>query len=109
MIGCKPQGPMTVLSGLIVDTARVEGEMILDLRHRFNWCLIGPHRVEGTIPASRNVVVGSVALVGAIRRVFATRKRGHIDIPTGDILNGRIGRLAKRQRITRVGDSLSTD
>jgi hypothetical protein len=30
--------------------------------------------------------------------VFATRERGHIDIPTGDILNGRVGGLAKRHR-----------
>ncbi len=39
----------------------------------------------------------SVALVGAIRRVFATHERGHIDIPTGDILNGRIGRIRPSQ------------
>jgi hypothetical protein len=35
--------------------------------------------------------------------VFATHERGHIDIPTGDILNGRIGRLAKRQRSINFG------
>src|SRR6202011_1640506 len=61
------------------------------------------------LPASRNAVVGSVALVGAIRGVIAARERGHIDIPTGDILNGRIGGLAKRQRIAWVGDHLSAD
>src|ERR1700680_5073504 len=109
MIGRKPQGPITVLSGLVVDTVRVEGETILDLRHRFKWGLISPHRVQGAIPACRNAVIGSVALVGAIRRVFATRERGHIDIPTGDILNGRIGGFAKRQRIASVGDNLSAD
>src|SRR6266853_5530204 len=109
MIGRKPQGPITVLSGLVVDTVRVEGETILDLRHRFKWGLISPHRVQGAIPACRNAVVGSVALVGAIRRVFATRERCHIDIPTGDILNGRIGGLAKRQRIACVGDYPSAD
>jgi hypothetical protein len=32
-----------------------------------------------------------------------------IDIATGDILNGRIERLAKRQRRARAGDNLSTD
>src|SRR5258708_18102967 len=73
-----------------VDTVRIEGDVILDLRHRFKWGLISPHRIDGTIPASRTAVVGSVALVGAIRRVLATRERGHIDIPTVDILNGRI-------------------
>src|ERR1700737_4234937 len=82
----------------LVDTVRVEGDVILDLRHRFKWGLISPHRIEGTIPASRKAVVGSVALVGAIGRVFATCERGHIDIPTGDIVNGRIGGLAKRTR-----------
>ena len=41
--------------------------------------------------------------------MFATRERGHIDIPTGDILNGRIGGLAKRQRIAGVGYNLSAD
>src|ERR1700688_1706180 len=93
----------------LVDTVRVEGDVILDLRHRFKWRLIRPHRVERTIPASRNAVVGSVALVGAIRGVFATRERGHIDIPTGDVLNGRIGGLAKRQRSAGVGDDLAAD
>jgi hypothetical protein len=41
--------------------------------------------------------------------VFAARERGHIDIPTGDILNGRIGRFAKRQRIAGVDDNFSAD
>src|SRR5260221_8094534 len=93
----------------LVDTVRVEGDVILDPRHRFKWGLVGPHRIERAIPASRNAVIGSVALVGAIRRVFATRQRGHIDIPTGDVLNGRIGGLAKRQRIAGVCDHLSVD
>src|ERR1700688_928898 len=93
----------------LVDTVRVEGDVILDLRHRFKWRLIRPHRVERTIPASRNAVVGSVALVGTIRGVFTTRERGHIDITTGDILNRRIGRLAKRQRIQGIGDNFSAD
>src|SRR5258708_9656395 len=92
-----------------VDTVRVEGDVVLDPRHRFDRGLISPHRIERTIAASRNAVVGSVALVGAIRGVFATRERGHIDIPTGDILNWRIGRLAKRQRIACVGDNFSAD
>jgi transposase-like protein len=39
--------------------------------------------------------------------VFAPRERGHIDIPTWDILNGRIRRLAKCQRVARVGDNFS--
>src|SRR5260370_12980478 len=90
-------------------TVRVEGAVILDLRHRVEWGLISPHRIERTIPARRNVVVGSVALVGAIRRMFATRERGHIDIPTRDILNRRIGGLAKSQRIAGVGDNPATD
>src|SRR6267142_1789327 len=80
-------------------TVRIEGNVILDLCHRIKWGLVSPHRIERAIPASRNAVVGSVALVGTIRRVVAARESGHIDIPTGDILNGRIGRLAKRQRI----------
>jgi hypothetical protein len=41
--------------------------------------------------------------------MFATRERGHIDIPTRDILNGRIGGLAKSQRIAGVGDNLAGD
>src|SRR5882757_1144706 len=93
----------------LVNTVRVEGDVILYLRHRFKWRLISPHCIDGTIPSSRNAVVGSVALVGTIRRVFATHERGHIDIPTGDILDGRIGGLAKRQRIAGVGDNLSAD
>src|ERR1700719_3639654 len=93
----------------LVDTVGVERDVILDLRHRFEWGLISPHRIARAIPASRNAVVGSVALVGAIRRVLATRERGHIDIPTGDILNGRIGGLANRQRSAGVGDNLSAD
>jgi hypothetical protein len=48
----------------LVDTVRVEGDVILDLRHRFKWTLIGPHRIDGTISTSRNAVVGSAALVG---------------------------------------------
>src|ERR1700736_2639807 len=68
----------------LVDTVRVEGDVILDLRHRFKWGLIGPHRIEGAIPTGRNAVVGSVALVGTIRLVFATRERGHVDVPTWD-------------------------
>jgi hypothetical protein len=47
--------------------------------------------------------------VGAIRDVFAARERGHIDIATGNVLNGRIGRLAKRQCIACVGDHFSAD
>src|SRR5258707_11456825 len=105
----QPQGPITLLSGFVVDTVRVEGDMILDLCHRFKWGLISPHRIERELPASRNAVVGSVALVRAIRRVFATRERCHIDIPTRDILDGRIGCLTKRQRIVGVGDNLSAD
>jgi hypothetical protein len=41
--------------------------------------------------------------------MFATRERGHIDIPTRDILNGRIGGLAKSQRIAGVGDNPAAD
>src|SRR5216684_1559448 len=93
----------------LVDTVWIEGNVILDLRHRIKWGLVSPHRIEPAIPASRNAVVGSVALVGTIRRVFAARESGHIDIPTGYILNGRIRRLAKRQRIARVGNQLSAD
>src|SRR5712664_1489498 len=93
----------------LVDTVRVEGDVILDLRHRFKRCLVSPHRIDGAIPAGRNAVVGSVALVRAIRRVLAARERGHIDIPTGDILNGRIGRLTKRQRIACIGDNFFAD
>ena len=29
----------------LVDPVRVEGDIILDLRHRFKWSLISPHRV----------------------------------------------------------------
>src|SRR5258707_13378204 len=79
----------------LVDTVGVEGEVILDPRHRFKRGLIRPHRIERTITANGNAVIRSVALVGAIRGVFAARERGHIDIPTRDILNGRIGGLAK--------------
>src|SRR6202035_4510938 len=52
----------------LVDTVRVESDVILDLRHRFERGLIGPHRIEGALAASRDAVVGSVTLVGAIRR-----------------------------------------
>jgi hypothetical protein len=41
------------------------------------------------------------ANAASVARAFETsrrRERGHIDIPTGDILNGRIGGLAKRHR-----------
>src|SRR6202035_2311334 len=50
----------------LVDTVRVERDVVLDLRHRFERGLIGPHRIEGAIPAGRNAEIGSVALVGAI-------------------------------------------
>src|SRR6266851_1920430 len=93
----------------LVDAIRVKRDVILDLRHRFKRGLISPHRVARTITAGWNAVVGSVALVGAVRGVFAACERGHIDIPAGDILNGRIGRLAKRQRLACVGDNLAAD
>src|ERR1700687_1311817 len=64
----------------LVDAVRVEGEVILDLRHRIKGSLITPHRIDGTIPAGRNAGAGSVALVGEIRRVLATRARGHLDV-----------------------------
>src|ERR1700733_4872124 len=67
-----------------IDTVRVEGDVILDRRHRFKWGLISPHRIGGTIPANRNAVVGRVALVWAIGRVFASHEQRHVDIPTGD-------------------------
>src|ERR1700722_2497659 len=92
-----------------IDTVRVEGDVILDLRHRFKWGLISPHRIDGTIPANRYAVVGRVALVGAIGRMFASRERRHIHIPMGDILNCRIGGLAKCQRAPGVGDDLSAN
>jgi hypothetical protein len=59
------------LSSDFVDAVRVEGDVFLDLRHRFERGFISPHRVYGAIPASWDAVVGSVALVGAIGRVFA--------------------------------------
>src|SRR4029077_20290822 len=65
--------------------------------------------IEGAISASRNAVIGSVTLVGAIRRVLAAYERGHIDIPTRDILNDRGGGFAKCQRIACVGDDLSAN
>src|SRR5690348_13077491 len=93
----------------LVDAVRVESDVILDLRHRFKWSLVSPRRIDGAISAGGNAVVGSVAFVGAIRLVFAARQGSHINIPTWNILNGGIGRLAKRQRIARVGDNLSAD
>src|SRR5260370_11840352 len=77
-----------------VDTVRIEGDVILDLRHRFKWGLISPHRIDVTIPASRTAVVESVALEAAIRRVFATPDPAHIHIPTTAILNRRLVPLA---------------
>src|ERR1700751_3430261 len=99
--------PWSRRSTYLVDPVRVEGDVILDLRHRFKWILISPHRIARTIAAGGNVVVGSVALVGTVRCVFAAREPGHIDIPTRDVLNGRIGGFAQRQRMARVGDDLS--
>src|SRR5260370_4012137 len=93
----------------LVDTVRVKGDVILDLHHRFKRGLIRPHCVAGTITARRNAVVGSVALVGAVRGVFAARERGHIDVPAADVLNGRIGRLAQCQRVACVCDNFSAD
>jgi len=92
-----------------VDPVRIESDIFLDLFHRFKRGLISPHRIDRAVPASRNAVVGRLAFVWAEGRVFAPRERRHIDILAGDILNGRIGGLAKRQGIACVGDNLSAD
>src|SRR3984957_12426452 len=93
----------------LVHTVRIEGDVLLDPCHRFKRGFIRPHRIDGTISAGRNAVVGSIALVGAIRRVFATREGRHINIRARKILNRRIGRLANRQHSAAVGDHLSAD
>ena len=90
----------------LVDAVRVEGDVILNLRHCFKWGLVSPHRIERAIPANRNAVVGSETPMRAIRRLLATLKCGNFDISRGDILNGRIGGLAKRQRTAGVRDNL---
>jgi hypothetical protein len=92
-----------------VNTVRIESDIFLDLPHRFKRGLIGPHRIDTAVSASRNAVIGRFTFVWAEGRVFASRERSHIDIPAGDILNGRIGGLAKRQGIACVGDNLSAD
>src|ERR1700733_2937979 len=94
-------------SDYLVDAVRVESDVALDLHDRIERGLIRPHSIDGTIPARGNAVVGRVALVGAIRRVFAASERRHVDVAAGDILNGRGGGLAKRQGFPRVGDNLS--
>ena len=56
-----------------------------------------------------NAVIRSIGLVGAVRRVFAARERGYIDIPAGDILDRKKGGFATGQCIARVGDNLFAD
>jgi protein ImuA len=60
----------------LVDTVRVEGDVILDLRHRFKWGLISPQRIEGAIPASRGAIDGAAAALFAAG--VAARTRGKV-------------------------------
>ena len=56
----------------LIDSVRVKGNVLLDLRHGCKWRFIRPHRVHGTISARRNTEVGSHTLVGAEGGVLAT-------------------------------------
>src|SRR3982074_814575 len=73
--GPPPRASPPPRSAALVAAVRIEGDVVLDLRHRLERGLIRPHRIEGTIPAGRNAVVGRVALVRAIGRMFAARER----------------------------------
>src|SRR5258706_6956077 len=93
----------------LVDTVRVKGDVILDLRHCFEWGFIAPYGIEGAIPAGWNAVIGSVPLIGAIGRVFAMHEGGHINIAARDILYRWIRGLAKYQRFASVCNNPSAD
>jgi hypothetical protein len=48
----------------LVDTVGVKGDVVSDRADGIVGSLIGPNGILGTLPARRNVEVGSIALVG---------------------------------------------
>src|SRR3984957_1499859 len=88
----------------LIDSIRVEGNVFFDLRGRLEWRFISPYGVDGASPANRNTVIGSVTLVGTIRRMAGPHRGAHIDISTGNVLNRWIRGLAQGQCLTGVCD-----
>src|SRR5882757_2202930 len=83
--------------------------MTLDLRDCRKRILVGPHRIDGLLSSSRNVVVVAIAFIGTVRSVIRAFQLGKIYVLTWNVLNGRIRRFAERQSVARIGHHAAGD
>ena len=80
-----------------------------DLRNCGKWILIRPHGIDGLLSSSGNTVVTAVAFIRTVRRVICRFQLGKIDVLAWNIFHWRIGRFAKRQGVSSIGNYTARD
>ena len=69
--------------------ARIEREMVPDLRNRRIRILVRPHGIEGLLSPSGNAVVIAIAFM-TVGSVICPFQLGEIHVPTRNVLNREI-------------------
>ena len=90
-----------------VDPVRVKRQVFPDCRYGGIRSLVGPDGVDRALSASRNAVIGALALVGTIRLVRGPLQLRHIDVLARDVLHRGIGRLLQGQGLVGVGHAFA--
>src|SRR5690348_3834936 len=87
----------------LVDAIGIEGEVVLDRRHRWKRLLVAPDRVLGRAALHRNREITGVAFVGTGARMRAARQQRHVGVGARNIEYRLITGLFEHQRALCIG------
>src|SRR6266851_8742381 len=93
----------------LIGSVGIERDISLDFLNGGVGILIRPHGIDRLLSSSGNAVVIAIAFVRTVGRVICPFQLSKIDIFTGNVLNGRIVRFAKRQGVVGIGNHSARD
>jgi hypothetical protein len=87
----------------LINAIGIERDVPSNLLYGRKRLLVRPHRIDGLLSSSGNVVVTAVAFIRAVSCVIRPFQLGKINVLTWNVLNGRIRRFAERQGVAGIG------
>src|SRR5258705_4499849 len=93
----------------LIDAIGIERDMFSDLVYGRKRLLVRPHRIDGLLSSSRNVVVTAIPFIRTVSCVSRPFQLGEINVLTWNVLNGRIRRFAERQGVAGIGNHAARD
>ena len=88
----------------LIDLVGIERNMPSNLHNWTKGILVRPHRVDGLLSSRGNAVVTAIAFVRTVGSVVRSLQLGKINVPTRNVLNGRIRSFAESQGILSIGN-----